>query len=168
MNHCRRPTVLPLSWFSTKGSNMRALIFCMVIAMAGVVQGAEPPAEVVAKKVYVSHGETYLVLYSKDIKGDCFLRSLGCTDNIISDGFVGIGNGLEDIADGAVDIADGAVDTVKGVGEIGIGIVVGAGRLIYNVGDKTVNSLERSHNKVRKTLHKAFCCEKCKKCNHAK
>ena len=131
----------------------------LVIAMAGVVQGAEPPAEVVAKKVYVSHGETYLVLYSKDIKGDCLLRSLGCTDNIISDGFVGIGNGLEDIA-------DGAVDTVKGVGEVGIGIVVGAGRLIYNVGDKTVNSLERSHNKVRKTLHKAFCCDKCN--NHIK
>lgn len=136
--------------------------------MAGMVQGVEPPIEVMTKKVYVSHGETYLVLYSKDIKGDCFLKSLGCTNDIIFDGFVGIGNGLEDIAGGAVDIAGGAVDTVKGVGEVGVGIVVGAGRLIYNVGNKTVDSLERSHNKVRKAFHKAFCCEKCKKCDHAK
>jgi len=142
-----------------KGSNVKTFIFCAIVMAAGIIQGAELPARSMPK-IYTSNGETFWVLHSKYLEKGCLFPNFDCTDNIIAEGANDIEDGLTDIVDGVIDTADGVVDTVKGIGGIGVGLFVGTGRFIFNVGDETLDVLGQSHSKIQKSLHKVFCCEK--------
>ena len=127
---------------------MRVLLAVAIISMAGVVHSAEPiePSRI----VYYSPNRAVIV--NKDYTSVVVVVKESCAKKLLHEGVHRIGCGTKNF--------------VNGVGEVGVGIIVGAGEIVVGSGELVVGAVKDISCGTSKLFKKIICYDPCKKIRH--
>ena len=123
---------------------MRVLFAVAIVCVAGVVHSAEPiePSRI----VYYSPDRAVVV--NKDHTSVVIVREC-CAKKLLHEGVHRIGCGTKNF--------------VNGVGEVGVGIIVGAGEIVVGSGELVVGAVKDIGCGTSKLFKKIICYDPCKK-----
>ncbi len=124
---------------------MRVLLAVAIISMAGVVHSAEPiePSRI----VYYSPNRAVIV--NKDHTSVVVVVKESCAKKLLHEGVHRIGCGTKNF--------------VNGVGEVGVGIIVGAGEIVVGGGELVIDTVRDVSCGTSRLIKKIVCYDPCKK-----
>lgn len=124
---------------------MRVLFALAIVCMAGVAHSAEPIKP--SKIVYCSPNRAVVV--NKDHASVVVVVKESCAKKLLHEGVHRIGCGTKNF--------------VNGVGEVGAGIIVGAGEIVVGSGELVVGAVKDVGCGTSKLIKKIICYDPCKK-----
>jgi hypothetical protein len=124
---------------------MRVLLAVAIISMAGVVHSAEPiePSRI----VYYSPNRAVIV--NKDYTSVVVVVKESCAKKLLHEGVHRIGCGTKNF--------------VNGVGEVSVGIIVGAGEIVVGGGELVIDTVRDVSCGASRLIKKIVCYDPCKK-----